>query len=161
MPQRVTGYGKAALARYLMRAELYPLEHDPDATLTGRGKSPTALHLTGRGGVKVTQTFSGASSGQSKGMNAAEILASVAGVLEKAQGWSDEQKLSGRFGNTPRLETGRPSRTGSRRVGVCPEPGRRVPSGPLSTGPLRLGDSGRPLNSLSTAYQTTPFSVPA
>jgi hypothetical protein len=26
-------------------------------------------------------------------MNAAEILASVAGVLEKAQGWSDEQKL--------------------------------------------------------------------
>ena len=26
-------------------------------------------------------------------MNAAEILASVAGVLEKAHGWSDEQKL--------------------------------------------------------------------
>jgi len=93
MPQPVTGYGKAALARYLMRAELYPLEPDQDATLTGRGRSPTALHLTGRGGVQVTQTFSGASSGQSKGMNAAEILASVAGVLEKAQGWSDEQKL--------------------------------------------------------------------
>jgi hypothetical protein len=30
MPQPVTGYGKAALARYLMRAELYPLERDAD-----------------------------------------------------------------------------------------------------------------------------------
>ena len=31
--------------------------------------------------------------GQSKRMNAAEILANVVGVVEKAQNWSDEQKL--------------------------------------------------------------------
>ena len=86
-------------------------------------------------------------------MNAAEILANAAKVVEKAQEWSDEQKLQA-ASEILHVLKGKAISYSMPTTGSLFPAEQAGPEVSFSVGQLRLGDCSRPLVTPSTACQT-------